>query len=90
MFIDEENNYVILTPKTEIIEIEDVVPPTPAKPIPVIPQETAKLPKPIPKTLTIFQQFMILIKLLVQISLIMSMETLTLTLLNKHLTMTMT
>ena len=42
------------------------------------------------KTLTIFQQFLILIKSLVQISLIMSMETLTLILLNKHLTVTMT
>ena len=50
LFIDEEDNYVISTPKTEIIEIEDVVPPTPAKPIPVIPQENVKLPKPIPKT----------------------------------------
>ena len=50
LFIDEEDNYVISTPKTEIIEIEDVVHPAPAKPIPVIPQETVKLPKPIPKT----------------------------------------
>ena len=50
LFIDEEDNYVISTPKTEIIEIEDVVPPTPAKSIPVISQETVKLPKPIPKT----------------------------------------
>ena len=50
LFIDEEGNYVIPTPKTEIIEIEDVVPPAPPKPIPVIPQETVKLPKPIPKT----------------------------------------
>ena len=50
LFIDEEDNYVISTPKTEIIEIEDVVPPTPAKTIPVIPHETVKLPKPIPKT----------------------------------------
>ena len=50
MFTDEEDNYVILTPKTEIIETEDVVPPITAKPIPVIPQETVKLPKPIPKT----------------------------------------
>ena len=50
MFIDEEDNYVVPTPKTEIIEIEDVVPPTPPKPIPVILQETVKLPKPIPKT----------------------------------------
>ena len=50
LFIDEEDNYVIPTPKTEIIEIEDVVPPAPPKPIPVIPQETVKLPKPIPKT----------------------------------------
>ena len=50
LFIDEEDNYVILTPKTEINEIEDVVTPTSAKPIPVIPQETVKLPKPIPKT----------------------------------------
>ena len=50
MFINEDDNYVISTPKTEIIEIEDVVPPTPAKPIAVIPQETVKLPKPIPKT----------------------------------------
>ena len=50
LFIDEEDNYVIPTPKTEIIEIEDVVPPTPLKPIPLISQETVKLPKPIPKT----------------------------------------
>ena len=50
LFIDEKDNYVISIPKTGIIEIEDVVPPTPAKPIPVIPQETVKLPKPIPKT----------------------------------------
>ena len=50
LFIDEEDNYVISTPKSEIIEIEDVVPPAPPKPIPVIPQETIKLPKPIPKT----------------------------------------
>ena len=52
LFIDEEdnNNYVIPTPKTEIIEIEDVVPPTPLRPIPIIPQETVKLPKTIPKT----------------------------------------
>ena len=50
LFIDEEDNYVIPTPKTEIIEIEDVVPTAPPKPIPVIPQETAKLPKPIAKT----------------------------------------
>ena len=50
LFIDEEDNYVIPTPKTEIIETEDVVPPVPPKPIPVIPQETVKLPKPIPKT----------------------------------------
>ena len=50
MFIDEEDNYVISTPKTEIIEIEDVVPPAPTKPILVIHQETVKLPKPIPKT----------------------------------------
>ena len=50
LFIDEEDNYVIPTPKTEIIEIEDVVLPVPPKPIPVIPQETVKLPKPIPKT----------------------------------------
>ena len=34
LFIDEEDNYVISTPKTEIIEIEDVVHPAPAKPIP--------------------------------------------------------
>ena len=46
MFIDEEDNYVIRTPKTEIIE--DVVPPV--KLVPVISQETVKLPKPIPKT----------------------------------------
>ena len=50
LFIDEGENYVIPTPKTEIIEIEDVVPPAPAKSIPVIPQETVKLPKPLPKT----------------------------------------
>ena len=50
LFIDEEDNYVIPTPKNEIIEIEDGVPPAPPKPIPVIPQETVKLPKPIPKT----------------------------------------
>ena len=50
LFIDEEDNYIIPTPKTEIIESEDVVPPAPPKPIPVIPQETVKLPKPIPKT----------------------------------------
>ena len=50
LFIDEEDNYVISTPKSEIIEIEDVVPPAPPKPIPVIPQETIKLPKPIPET----------------------------------------
>ena len=52
LFIDEEDNYVILTPKNEIIEIEDVVPPEPLKPIPIhaIPQETFKLPKLIPKT----------------------------------------
>ena len=43
-------NTKIPTPKTEITEIEDVVPPTPLKPTPVIPQETVKLPKPIPKT----------------------------------------
>ena len=42
------------------------------------------------KTLTIFQQLLILIKLVVQITLIMSTEILTLTLLRKHLTMTMT
>ena len=47
LFIDEEDNYIIPTPKNEIIEIEDAVPP---KPIPVISQETVKLPKPIPKT----------------------------------------
>ena len=41
---------VISTTKNEIIEIEDVVPPAPPKPIPVIPQETVKLPKPKPKT----------------------------------------
>ena len=46
LFIDEEGNYVILQPKTEIID--DVVPPV--KPIPVIPQETVKLPKLISKT----------------------------------------
>ena len=50
LFIDEEYNYIIPTPKNEIIEIEDVVPPAPPKPIRVIPQETVKLPKPIPKT----------------------------------------
>ena len=50
LFINEEDNYVIPTPKNEIIEIEDVVPPAPTKPIPVFPQETVKLPKPIPKT----------------------------------------
>ena len=67
LFIDEKDNYVIPTPKNEIIEIEDVVPPAPPKPIPVIPQETVKLPKPIPKlislkALTLFQQFLTLIK----------------------------
>ena len=50
LFIDEEENYAIPTQKNEIIEIEDVVPPKPPKRIPVIPQETVKLPKPIPKT----------------------------------------
>ena len=50
MFIDEEDNYDIPTPKNEIIETEDVVPPAPPKPIHVIPQETVKLPKSIPKT----------------------------------------
>ena len=54
LFIDEEDNYVIPTLKTEIIEIDDVVPPVESpptvKPIPVIPQEIVKLPKPIPKT----------------------------------------
>ena len=50
LFIDKEDNYVIPTPKTEIIEIEDVVPPATPKPIHVIPQETVKLPKPILKT----------------------------------------
>ena len=54
LFIDEEDNYVIPTPKTEIIETDDVVPPVESpptvKPIPVIPQETVKLPKPMPKT----------------------------------------
>ena len=50
MFIDEESNYVIPTPKNEIFEIEDVVPPEPQKPIPVLAQETVKLPKRIPKT----------------------------------------
>ena len=50
VFIDEEDNYLIPTPKTEIIEIEDVVPPGPPKAIPVIPEETVKLAKPIPKT----------------------------------------
>ena len=48
LFIDEDDNYNIPTPKNEIIEI--VVLPAPPKPIPVIPQETVKLPKPIPKT----------------------------------------
>ena len=46
LFIDEEDNYVIPQPKTEIIG--GVVPPV--KPIPVIPQETVKLQKSIPKT----------------------------------------
>ena len=54
LLIDEDDNYVIPTPKTEIIEIGDVAPPVESpptvKPIPVIPQETVKLPKPIPKT----------------------------------------
>ena len=50
LFVDEEDNYVVPTPKNEITEIEDVVPPAPPKPILVIPQETVKLPKPIPKT----------------------------------------
>ena len=44
----------IPTPKTEIIEIDNIVPavesPPTVKPIPVIPQETVKLPKPILKT----------------------------------------
>ena len=67
LFIDEKDNYVIPKPKNEIIEIEDVVPPAPPKPILVIPQETVKLPKPIPKlislkALTLFQQFLTLIK----------------------------
>ena len=46
LFIDEEDDYVITQPKTEIID--DIIPPL--KPIPIIPQETVKLPKPIPKT----------------------------------------
>ena len=54
LLIHEDDNYVIPIPKTEIIEIGDVAPPvespTTVKPIPVIPQETVKLPKPIPKT----------------------------------------
>ena len=50
LLIDEVGNYIMPTSKTEIIEIEDVVPPAPPKPIHVIPQETVKLPKPIPKT----------------------------------------
>ena len=49
LFIDEQDNYVLSTPKTEIIEIEHVVPLTPAKPTPFIPPKTVKLPKPIPK-----------------------------------------
>ena len=91
LFIDEEdnNNYVILTPKTEIVETEDV-PPTPLKPIPIIPQETVKLPKTIPKTY-LPENIDIISAIseleLVQISLIMLMETTTL-LNNKHLTMT--
>ena len=43
LFIDKEENYIIPTPKNEIIETEDVVPPAPPKLIRVIPQE-----KPIP------------------------------------------
>ena len=77
LFIDEDDNYVILTPKNEIIEIQDVVPTAPPKPIRVIPQETVKLPKPIFKP--DFPEN-------VQISLIMSMETTTL-LNNKYLVM---
>ena len=50
LFIDEEDNYIIPIPKNEIIEIEDFVSPAPPKPIPVIPRETVKLPKPIHKT----------------------------------------
>ena len=46
LFIDEEDNYVIPPPKSEIID--NVVPPV--KPIPIIPQETVKLQKPISKT----------------------------------------
>ena len=95
LFIDEEDNYVISTPKTEIIEIEDVVFQHQQKQYPLFPKKLLNYQKQYPKliclkTLTIFQQFLILMKLLVQISLIMSMETLTLTLLNKHLTITMT
>ena len=81
MFIDEEDNYVIPTPKNEIIEIEDVVPPESPKLIHVIPQETVKLPKLIPKTDPPEN-----IDIISVISDIMSMETTTL-LNNKHLTM---
>ena len=60
LFIDDEDNYVIPTPKTEIIEIEDVVPPAPASQYPLFPKillnyqnQYAKLI--CLKTLTLFQ-----------------------------------
>ena len=87
-----------LRPKTgeEIVEIDNIEPTEPwlrPEPIPVISQETVKLPKPIPKTdLPENINYVSAISDINKISpnsLIMSMETLTLTLLNKHLTMTM-
>ena len=91
LFIDEEDNYVIPIPKIEIIEIEDVVPPAPPKPMPVIPQETVKLPKPIPKTdllenIDIISAISDINKIISPNQFIMSMETTTL-LNNKHLMM---
>ena len=88
LFIDEEDNYVIPTPKTEIIETEDVVPPAPPKPNPLFPKKLLNYQNQYPKlislkTLTLFQQFLTLIKI---ISLMISMETTTL-LNKKHLTM---
>ena len=88
LFIDEEDNYVIPIPKTEVIETEDVVPPAPPKPNPLFPKKLLNYQNQYPKlislkTLTLFQQFLTLIKI---ISLMMSMETTTL-LNKKHLTM---
>ena len=88
LFIDEEDNYVIPTPKTEIIETEDVVPPAPPKPNPLFPKKLLNYQNQYPKlislkTLTLFQQFLTLIKI---ISMMISMETTTL-LNKKHLTM---